>query len=119
MNNHASLPIDPLMIVFLLLFILFIRSLILSLMLYIRMKAAKHSPTQGNAWRVYKVLRKFGVAIRNHPNVWRNYRDMFYKINQSPDVPSELKQKIKERLVKKGLYIDNMRIVDNYKGDSK
>lgn len=112
MNNHTSLPIDPLMIVFLL---LFIRSLILSLMLYIRMKAAKHSPTQGNAWRVYKVLRKFGVAIRNHPTVWKNYRDMFYKINQSPDVPSGLKQKIKERLVKKGLFINNPSIIDNYR----
>lgn len=40
---------------------------------------------------------------------------MFYKINQSSDVPSELKQKLKDRLVKKGLYINNMRIIDNYK----
>ena len=33
-----------------------------------------------------------------------------------PDVPTEIKQKLKDRLVKKGLYINNMRIIDNYKG---
>ena len=44
---------------------------------------------------------------------------MFYHINKSSDVPSELKEKLKKRLVKKGLYIDNVRIIDNYKGDSR
>ena len=107
---------NPMNIILLLLMIIFIRSLILAAVLNIRMKTAKHFPTQENVWRVYKTLCKFGVGIRNHPQVWGEYRDMFYKINQSPDVPSELKQKLKDRLVKKGLYINNMRIIDNYKG---
>ena len=107
---------NPINIILLLLMIIFIRSLILTAVLNIRMKAAKYSPTQENARRVYKTLCKFGVGIRNHPQVWGEYRDMFYKINQSSDVPSELKQKLKDRLVKKGLYINNMRIIDNYKG---
>ena len=106
-------------VIILLLLALFIRTLILSVILYIRMKAAKHFPTQANAWRVYKTLCKFGIGIRNHPKVWGEYRDMFYKINQSSDIPSELKQKLKDRLIKKGLYINNMRIVDNYKGGAK
>lgn len=107
---------NPINIILLLLMIFFIRSLILTAVLSIRMKAAKYSPTQENARRVYKTLCKFGVGIRNHPTVWGEYRDMFYKINQSPDVPTEIKQKLKDRLVKKGLYINNMRIIDNYKG---
>lgn len=118
MNNKTIEIIRacPMVIIMLPLMIFFIRSLILAVVLSIRMKAAKYSPTQENARRVYKTLCKFGIGIRNHPKVWGEYRDMFYKINQSPDVPSELKQKLKDRLVKKGLYINNMRIIDNYKG---
>lgn len=118
MNNEIieTIRACPMVIIMLPLMIFFIRTLILSVILYIRMKAAKHFPTQANAWRVYKTLCKFGIGIRNHPKVWGEYRDMFYKINQSPDVPSELKQKLKDRLIKKGLYINNMRIIDNYKG---
>lgn len=118
MNNEIIdiIRACPMVIVMLPVIIFFIRSLILAAVLNIRMKAAKYSPTQENARRVYKTLCKFGIGIRNHPKVWGEYRDMFYKINQSPDVPSELKQKLKDRLVKKGLYINNMRIIDNYKG---
>ena len=118
MNNKTIEIIRacPMVIIMLPLMIFFIRSLILTAVLSIRMKAAKYSPTQENARSVYKTLCKFGVGIRNHPQVWGEYRDMFYKINQSPDVPSELKQKLKDRLIKKGLYINNMRIIDNYKG---
>lgn len=46
----------PMVIIMLPLMIFFVRSLILSVILYIRMKAAKHSPTQANAWKVYKTL---------------------------------------------------------------
>ena len=118
MNNKfiETIRACPMVIIMLPLMIFFIRSLILTAVLSIRMKAAKYSPTQENARRVYKTLCKFGVGIRNHPTVWGEYRDMFYKINQSPDVPTEIKQKLKDRLVKKGLYINNMRIIDNYKG---
>ena len=118
MNNEIIdiIRACPMVIVMLPVIIFFIRSLILAAMLNSRMKTAKHFPTRENVWRVYKTLCKFGVGIRNHPTVWGEYRDMFYKINQSPDVPTELKQKLKDRLVKKGLYINNMRIIDNYKG---
>ena len=118
MNNKTIEIIRacPMVIIMLPLMIFFIRSLILAVVLSIRMKAAKYSPTHENARRVYKTLCKFGIGIRNHPKVWGEYRDMFYKINQFHDVPSELKQKLKDRLVKKGLYINNMRIIDNYKG---
>ena len=54
---------NPINIILLLLMIFFIRSLILTAVLNIRMKTAKHSPTQANAWKVYKTLCKFGIGI--------------------------------------------------------
>ena len=76
-------------------------------------------PTEENAMRAYKLLSaKLGVSINNHPKDWAKYKDMFYKINGSSDIPTELKQKIKDRLIKKGLYIQNMRVIDNYKKGS-
>lgn len=106
-------------IVFLLLLFLLIRTVILNIILMVKRSIATRSPTEKNAWSVYKTLCKFGVVIENHPKTWGKYRNMFYKINQSSSVPSELKQNLKKRLVKKGLYIDNMKIIDNYKGDNK
>ncbi len=99
---------------------LFIRSIYINIaMTFARRKACKH-PTEQNALRAFRLLNaKLGVSITNHPREWAKYRDMFYHINKSSDVPSELKEKLKKRLVKKGLYIDNVRIIDNYKGDSR
>ena len=88
-------------------------------MSFVRRAAMRH-PTEENAWRVYKLLNaKLGVSINNHPKDWAKYRDMFYGLNNSAEIPSELKDKIKARLIKKGLYIHNMKIVDNYKGGNK
>lgn len=85
---------------------------------FAKIEATKY-PTAENAMKVYKLLCTFGMAINNHPKTWGEYRNMFYHINQSPAVPSELKQKLKDKLIKKGLYINNMRIIDNYRGDRK
>ena len=93
----------------------FIRLIVRSVKLHFAKKIAARYPTEQNAMKVYKLLCTFGIAINNHPKTWGEYRNMFYKINQSSDVPSELKQKLKLKLVAKGLYIDNMRIIDNCK----
>lgn len=90
--------------------------IITSIQLWIARVAATRNPTEANAWRVYKMLCRFGSGINNHPENWKQFRDMFYQINISNQVPSELKELIKQRLIKKGLYIHNMRIIDNYKG---
>jgi hypothetical protein len=84
-------------------------------MFFARKRVVKH-PTEDNAMEVFKLLNaKLGVTINNHPKDWAKYRDMFYHINKSCEIPSELKDRIKKRLVKKGLYIDNIKIIDNYK----
>ncbi len=92
-----------------------IRLVITNIKLYFARKAVQKNPTLENAQKVYKLLSRFGVTINNHPKDWGKYRDMFYQINGSDQIPTELKEQLKRRLVKKGLYINNMRIIDNYK----
>ena len=114
----TSLEVLPLCIGVLII-VLIIRSVYYNILMYFTRKEIMRRVTEENAYRAYKLLNaKLGVSINNHPKDWAKYRDMFYKINGSADVPSEIKEKIKKRLVKKGLYIDNMKIVDNYKGVS-
>lgn len=103
-------------IVGLLIIFLIVRGIIINIEMWITRLSISKKVTLSNAMRAYKLLnKKLGVGINNHPKNWAMYRDMFYKINNCSDVPSELKEKIKQRLIKKGLYINNMRIIDNYK----
>lgn len=92
------------------------RAIKINISMFFARRAVMKNPSEENAWKVYKLLKaKLGVSINNHPKDWAKYRDMFYKINGSSQIPSELKENIKGRLMKKGLYIQNMRIVDNYR----
>lgn len=99
---------------------LFIRYIYINISMFFARLTVNKAPTQENAMRVYKLLNaRLGVSITNHPKVWAKYRDMFYTINGSAEIPSELKERIKGRLIKKGLYINNMRIIDNYKAEKE
>ena len=106
------------MIVFLvglLIAIFIIHMAVSNVQLWSAKKSAMKNPTQHNAWKIYKILGRLGIGINNHPKIWGEYRNLFIKINNSPNVPSETKLKLKERLEKKGLYINNVKIIDNYK----
>ncbi|MBQ3037864.1 MAG: hypothetical protein IJD30_01665 [Clostridia bacterium] len=95
---------------------LIIRFVYINVSMFFARLTVNKAPTQENAMRVFRLLNKrLGVSINNHPKEWAKYRDMFYIINGSAEVPSELKERIKTRLIKKGLYINNMKIIDNYK----
>lgn len=105
------------MVVLLVVVILGIRYMYFNISIFFAKRDVKKNPTEENADRVYQLLKApLGVAIKNHPDNWADYRDMFYIINGSSYVPTELKEKLKARLVKKGLYIKNMKIIDNCKG---
>lgn len=96
-----------------------IRYFYINVSMFFARKAVMKNPTEENAMRVFKLLRApLGVSINNHPKDWAKFRDMFYHINGSAEIPSELKERIKAHLVKKGLYINNMRIINNYKGNT-
>ncbi len=77
--------------------------------------AAKTSPTYENVMEVCRLMAPKGVTIVNKPEEWGKWRDMFYVVNGSSQVPTELKQKLKAILSSKGLYLGNMKIIDNYK----
>ncbi len=106
-------------ILVILLVLLIVYYIVSNIQLYCARIMVKKNPNYKNAKRIYKILCRFVVTITNHPKVWGKYREMFVVVNNSPKVPGELKKKLKERLMKKGLYINNMRIIDNYKGDYK
>ena len=104
----------------LLLLFLFIRGIYINVSMFFARRTVVKNPTEENAMKVFRLLNaKLGVTINNHPKDWAKFRDMFYHINKSNAVPSELKDRIKQRLVKKGLYINNVRIIDNYNNSAK
>ncbi len=77
--------------------------------------AAKSLPNYDNVMEVCKLMSPKSVTIVNRPEEWGKWRDMFYVVNGSNQVPTELKVKLKAILSSKGLYIGNMKIIDNYK----
>ncbi len=115
--DHLRNMLVGLVVLFCLTF--FIRLVITNIRLFFARKAAVKNPTQENAQTVYRLLSRLGVTINNHPKDWAKFRDMFYRINGSPLVTTELKEKLKQLLVKKGLFIQQMRIIDNYKGENQ
>ena len=73
-------------------------------------------PTEENVIAILEILSKrVRPGIRNHPDEWKKLRNMFYNVNGSSNVTTPLKKDLKDCLVKCGLYIDNMKIIDNYK----
>lgn len=115
--TKASRGVRYTILIILLIAFLMIRSIVLTIEMWFVRKSIERRVTLANATNAYRILKKkLGVSMVNHPKTWAQYRNMFYKINQSDEVPSELKEKLKQRLIKRGLYINNMRIIDNYKG---
>ena len=80
------------------------------------MNEVNKNPTEENVLEVYRLMtRPVRPGIRNHPDEWAKYRNMFYRINGSPKVTTQLKRDMKDMLVKRGLHIQHMKIIDNYK----
>ena len=84
----------------------------------LRKHALKKKITVKNAMKFYKILGRFGVSIQNHPNVWNELRSIFYNVNKSTLIPTELKVKLKARLETKGLVVGRINIIDNYECDT-
>ena len=82
-------------------------------LIFVKKAVAKH-PTYENAQRFYAMLRKPLMSINNNPDDWNEYRNIFHRINNSSQVPTELKIKIKNKLQKKKLHLGRTQINDNY-----
>ena len=97
-------------VIFLVLYTWFI-----NIVYYFIKRAVMKKITLNNVMKFYKILCFFGVSIQNHPKVWNELRTIFYNINKSELIPTELKKKLKVKLEKKGLVISRITIIDNYK----
>lgn len=94
-------------------------SIVMNIYVEIIRGITQKNPSAENAWRMYKTLKPFFVTITNHPSSWSKYRNMFNAVNHSEQVQSEVKESLKKVLMKKGLFIDNVRIINNYKTENK
>ena len=106
---------DSVFLIAVLIILAFILHLIISsIQLWIVKRAVRKNPDQNNVWKLYKILGRLGIGINNHPKSWGEYRNLFYKVNNSSAIPPEIKMKLKARLEKKGLFLNNTRIINNY-----
>ncbi len=77
-------------------------------------------PCEENAI-AYIELRKqkpaFSLTFANHPSVWARVREQWGIINRSDRISYEMKKAVMEDLMWQGLYLNNQKIIDNYKGN--
>ena len=56
----------------------------------------------------------FTLSPQNNPNSWAVLREKWQIINHSDKIPTHLKKEILDILMKKGLYLNNSKVIDNY-----
>lgn len=59
------------------------------------------------------------ISITNHPNEWNALRSVWNIINHSPNVSTDLKRRVIATFTSKGLYINNVNVINNYKNIDK
>ena len=59
------------------------------------------------------------ISFTNHPNEWNALRSMWNVINHSPNVTSDLKRKVIASFTSKGLYLNNVNVINNYNKTDK
>lgn len=75
-----------------------------------RFDAVLNDPTEEN---VTVFLEKLG-GITNHPDTWSKYRGLWNVVNRSNKVTTPTKEKLLAKLMSRGLYLNNTRVIDNY-----
>ena len=76
-----------------------------------------NNPCEENALNYIELMKNkpmFTFAEDNHPSSWAVLREKWYIINRSDKVPTDMKTEILDILIKKGLYLNNAKIIDNY-----
>lgn len=79
------------------------------------LETATRVPNEQNVAEMVETWNRIKLAVNNHPNNWKNLRNSWYRINGSDMVPTYLKQQTIDIFQKKGLFINNPRIIDNYR----
>ena len=77
-----------------------------------------NNPTKENASEYIELIRnkpRLTFLPDNNPSAWAVLREKWQIINHSDKIPTEMKKEIFEYLVSRGLYVNNSKIVNNYK----
>lgn len=78
-------------------------------------------PSEENAKAYIELMRHkpaVTLAADNHPSSWAVLREKWNMINRSNKIPSDMKKEILNILINKGLYLNNSKIINNYKADT-
>lgn len=83
------------------------------------MNDAAQNPNIETVSRFLEAWRRIVVSVNNHPENWKKIREAWYKINGSDKVPTDMKREVLEIFKKRGLYLSNEKIIDNYNKSKK
>ena len=78
------------------------------------MKAAALNPNEETVAALIEAWKRIILGVNNHPENWKKVRDAWFKINGSNKVPTPYKKEVLEIFKKRGLYLSNDKIIDNY-----
>lgn len=102
-------------IIIILIIILLISYIIINFIQKIKFGLVKHklynNLNDDNLKKYIKTLIK--VSIKNSPDSWREIRSVFYQINNSQKISFELKKQLYNILIKKGCYLNDIKIRKN------
>ena len=80
-----------------------------------RTDAVMENPTEKTVTELMNYLNSTMLGYNNTPETWQSLRGLWNIVNRSDKVTTPTKEKFMATLLKKGLYLNNTKINDNYK----
>ena len=119
MNRVRALPLGIKVIMVFIpfgIFVLFLSHLFGALLdMQEKMTAVEASPDEENVSALVEHLKKSILGFNNNPNNWNKIRGIWNKVNHSSRVKTSTKKELLELFIKRGLYLNNKNIIDNYR----
>ena len=78
------------------------------------LKEAEKNPNKETVGNLIESWTRIILSVNNHPDTWKKLREGWYRINGSDKVPTPMKKEVLRIFKKKGLYLSNEKIIDNY-----
>ncbi len=75
-------------------------------------QAVIETPTEKTVTALMESIKN--TAVNNHPDSWQSLRSLWNVVNRSNKVTTETKEKFIAMLTAKGLYLNNVRVNDNF-----
>lgn len=81
-----------------------------------KMNAVSLNPTEETVRACIVFFEKAWLGFNNHPDNWNRIRKVWYVVNGSSKVTTETKKKFLEKLINRGLHLNETRVINNYDG---